>query len=66
MGYGKKRPIFVPENLFAELDKLSKSALMDIAWNFATQISGQEGDSGLIMGAFRTERDLVLSVRKVS
>ena len=57
-------PILVPEIVRDEIEKLSKAALMDIAWCFATRCAGHEGDPGLVMAEFRRERDVVLGYRK--
>lgn len=58
-------PVLVPSwELIEEMEKMSKAALMDMAWSFATRISGQEEDPGMIMNEFRRERDAILAVRK--
>jgi len=57
-------PVLVPSTVRAEIEKLSKAALMDIAWSFATRCAGNEGDPGPIMAELRRERDVILAVRK--
>lgn len=59
-------PALVPEIVRGEVERLSKAALMDIAWSFATRCAGNEGDPGPIMAEFRRERDAVLAVRKAA
>ena len=43
-----KRPVFVPATSVAELDKLSKAFLMDVAWDYATQLAGSEIESDVL------------------
>lgn len=64
MNLKNQRPIFVPSQLCEEVERLSKAALMDIAWCMATRLSGQEEDPGLIMRELRKERDAVVLLRK--
>lgn len=65
MNLKNQRPIFVPEQFIAEIEKLSKAALMDIAWDLATRCSG--GDDlqvGKIMTEFRDTAEIVTNYRK--
>ena len=64
MNLKNRRPVLVPETCWTEIEVLSKAALMDLAWSFATRASGQEEDPGLIMNELRRERDAVLAARK--
>lgn len=41
-------PIFVPHRFRAEIEKLSKAALMDIAWDYAMQFAGNAGKHATI------------------
>jgi hypothetical protein len=60
-----KRPVLVPEFYFAELDKLSKAALMDIAWDLATRCSGGDDlDGPKVMQEFRDTAEIVMHYRK--
>lgn len=59
MHLNAQRPIFVPEEFQAEIEKMSKAALMDLAWDFATSCSGH-GDRSEIMDEFRLRRDIIL------
>jgi protein gp37 len=54
----------VPLSFRPEIEGLSKAALMDIVWSFASRSSGQEGDPDVIMREFRHERDIVTRARK--
>jgi hypothetical protein len=59
-------PVLVPTDFRAEVEGLSKAALMDIAWSYATRSAGHEGNLFFILLEFRRERDAVLAVRKQS
>ena len=63
MNLKNQPPIFVESQFCAEIEELSKAALMDIAWNLARQCAG-EGVPSVVMATFRTERDVVLRYRK--
>jgi len=39
-----KPPVFVPAQFVGEFEKLSKAALMDIAWDYAMQMTGTSDD----------------------
>jgi len=41
MRLGTKAPVFVPDDIERHLDRLSKAALMDIAWNLAGAVCGE-------------------------
>jgi hypothetical protein len=64
MNLKNQRPIFVPSNLQAEIEALSKAALMDVAWNLAARLSGLCDDPGEIMKTLRGEIDVTLHHRK--
>lgn len=62
-------PIFVPTQFRAEIEQLSKAALMDIVWDYASRCSGLSADdaaTGAIMTEFRATRDIVMVHRKQS
>jgi hypothetical protein len=64
MNLKNKPPIFVPDEYRAEIEKLSKAALMDLAWDFALSHSdGPETDIVSAMKTFRQRRDIVLDYR---
>jgi len=58
-----KRPVLVPREHEFEIERLSKAALMDMAWSFAVRCCGEEGNHELAMTEFRRERDGVLAAR---
>lgn len=64
MNLKNQRPVIVPAHYSAEIEQLSKAALMDIAWSFAIRCSGQEESQTEIMREFRRERDTIVAVRK--
>ncbi len=66
MKLGNKGPIFVPKQFFSEFDKLSKAALMDIAWDYAARCRGKELTDDGTMQEFRDTRDIILCHRKQS
>ena len=55
-----KRPVFVPREHWAEIEKLSKATLMDMVWDYAVQMAG--GEDGA-MEELRKRRDLILHYR---
>ncbi len=59
----KNYPELVPLVFWREIESLSKAALMDIAWSFATRCSGREDKPEEIMAELRRERDAVLAAR---
>lgn len=65
MHINAKRPVLVPEQYCAEIEKLSKAALMDIAWDLATRCSGGDDLAGpKIMEEFRDTANIVMHHRK--
>lgn len=55
MNLKNQPPLFVPREYRAEIEKLSKAALMDIVWDFATRCHGHEDDpQGIIIELRRT------------
>lgn len=63
MHLNAKRPIFVPPVYWAEFDKLSKAALMDMVWDYANQTTGLAGPD-FVMDEFRKRREIILIHRK--
>ena len=55
-----KPPVFVPREHQAELERLSKAALMDMVWDYATQLAGD----GPTIEEFRRRREIILAYRK--
>lgn len=64
MNLKNQRPVLVPVTYWSDMEKLSKAALMDMVWSFATRCSGQEEFPRQIMQEVEKERDAVLVVRK--
>lgn len=62
-----KPPIFVPDVYRAEIEKLSKAALMDLVWDFATtdvpMNHSRPPDAADIMKALRARADIILTHR---
>jgi hypothetical protein len=63
MNLKNQPPAFVPVEYVRELDKLSKAALMDLVWDFATRCHGHEDDPQGIMIELRRSAEIVLEHR---
>ena len=63
MNLNAKRPVFVPQEHWAEVEKMSKAALMDMVWDYARQLSGVDSDDAALV-EFRTRREVILHHRK--
>lgn len=62
-----QRPVFVPEEHWGEIQKLSKAALMDMVWDYATSTAGEGEDAvDAIMAELRERRDIILTHRKLA
>jgi hypothetical protein len=57
-----KPPVFVPAEFRDEIERMSKAALMDMVWDYATQASGAADDTGIIT-ELRARRDIILGHR---
>lgn len=64
MHLNAKPPVFIPDEYQAEIEKLSKAALMDMVWDYATRISEQPCNDAAIMEEFRKCREIVMHHRK--
>jgi hypothetical protein len=64
MNLNNKPPVFVPHEHWAEIEKLSKAALMDMVWDFAVQITGSD-DPMTVMHALRERREIILANRSL-
>jgi hypothetical protein len=62
MNLKNQQPIFIPFEFRAEIEKLSKAALMDMVWDYAFQIGEERPDAA--MDEFRKRRDVILTHRK--
>lgn len=59
-----KPPIFIPAAYCAEIEKLSKAALMDLVWDLCGQLCGEAENADLTIKQFRASAEIVLSHRK--
>ena len=65
MHVNSKRPVLVPVEHWAEIEKLSKAALMDLVYDYATTHCGSE-DPKRIMESFRIRSAIVRAHRAQS
>ena len=66
MNLQNQRPIFVPQEYWREIEKsLSKAALMDLAWDFATTHSETDSPEDIIR-TLRERANIVLGHRAAS
>ena len=63
-GVFKQPAIFVPREYYAEVFKLSKAALADVAWNLAGACSESAEDLPNVMETLRAEMKIVAAYRK--
>jgi hypothetical protein len=59
MHLNAKRPVFMPRQYWAEIEKLSKATLMDMVWDFAKQCTppddgGNEAPDSDVIGTVRS------------
>lgn len=69
MNLKNQPPVFVPQQYCAEIEKLSKAALMDIVWDMAKQLTppdddGREAPDSDVIGIVRHEREVILIHRE--
>lgn len=71
MNLKNQPPAFVPRQYQAEIEKLSKAALMDMVWDYAQQIAGVGGAHGdtpegaaEVIEEFRKRREIVQIYRE--
>ena len=55
-------PVLIPTNFVREIEQLSKAALMDMTFDYATRCAGSE-EPALVMAEFRKTRDIILRYR---
>jgi hypothetical protein len=63
MNLKNQPPIFVPAQYRAEIEQLSKAALMDMVWDYATQLAMTPTNDETAMDEFRQRRDIILTHR---
>lgn len=59
-----QRPVLVPQEFQREVESLSKAALMDLVWDFATTAHGEEADTAGIIATFRERAATIVALRK--
>lgn len=62
MNLKNKRPVFVPREYQAEMEKLSKAALMDLVWDLLAARHGETNYEGIIT-EFKQQAEIVLMHR---
>lgn len=79
MNLKNQPPVFVPDEVRAEIEQLSKAALMDMVWDYAVQLTGDAAPGHLAthgpgatgaavetaLKEFRTRREVVLLHRQL-
>ena len=61
-GYGKRPAYYVPSAFRAQLEKLSKADLMEIAWDYAVRTAGEDaGDDNAFLELRETARIVATS-----
>lgn len=56
-------PVFVPARFQAEIEQLSKAALMDMVWDYAMQLAMTPTNDEASMDEFRQRREIILAHR---
>ena len=64
MHLNAKLPMFVPTRFQDEIEKLSKAALMDLAWDYATRCAEDGNTEDGIMAEFRKSAGIITTHRK--
>ena len=64
MNLKNQRPIFVPDEFCREIEGMTKAALMDLVWDFATTSVDGEATDANVMNALRSRAEIVLGHRK--
>jgi hypothetical protein len=64
MNLKNQPPVLVPSQYWSELEKLSKAALMDIAWEQAARAHGMQDDLQGAMIELRASIECVLTTRE--
>ena len=60
-----KRPVLVPDIYQQWLEEMSKAALMDMVWDYATELAGgDEATPSQVADRVRQRRELILDLRK--
>jgi hypothetical protein len=68
MNLKNQPPVYVPDEHQAEIEKLSKAALMDMVWDYAMQFAGVTDyvfdTDGKAIAEFRSRREIILALRQ--
>lgn len=68
MNLKNQPPVYVPDEHRAEIEKLSKAALMDMVWDCAMQFAGISDyvfdTDGKAIGEFRARREVIMALRQ--
>ena len=68
MNLKNQPPVYVPDEHRAEIEKLSKAALMDMVWDFSMQFAGITDycfdTEQKAIAEFRSRREIILSMRQ--
>jgi hypothetical protein len=69
MNLKNQPPVYVPDEHRAEIEKLSKAALMDMVWDYAMQFAGVtdyvfDVEEGKAIAEFRSRREIILDLRQ--
>jgi hypothetical protein len=68
MNLKNQPPVYVPDEHRAEIEKLSKAALMDMVWDFSLQFAGITDycfdTEQKAIAEFRSRREIILSMRQ--
>jgi hypothetical protein len=59
-------PVLVPREYWREIESLSKAALMDVVWDYATRCVGEQAGPDGIMADIREYARIVANVRKAA
>lgn len=62
MNINAKTPVFVPAEYRAEIEELSKAALMDVVWDYCLRFGGFDPLNAI--ESFRQTREIIESYRK--
>lgn len=63
MNLKNQPPVFVPVKFCAEIEQLSKVALMDMVWDYATQLAMTPTSDETAMDEFRQRREIIMAHR---
>jgi hypothetical protein len=68
MNLKNQPPVYVPDEHRAEIEKLSKAALMDMVWDFSMQFAGITDycfdTEQKAIAEFRSRREIILAMRQ--